>query len=263
MNDEFKKIPDYPDYEISRSGAIRHISTGKIKYARLTRSGYYRVSLKDIDGITRNTGLHRLLGLTYLDLPNNYKSLVINHIDGNPGNNHIENLEWCTARDNVIHAGYMGLTTKCKPIEVRNIQTGETWVFDCYADAGKHFGLTKDAISWRVNSGENRVDNLFNQYRTHKRIGEPWRNPEIWDCGVLLRNAISKEVTKFPTQFSVCEYLSLSPAYISRFINDKKQGIFRAKDSLYQIIPFSLNPEWVEMNARIKNMKNEVVDVAW
>lgn len=252
MNDEFKPIPGYPDYEISKSGIIRNILTGKIKKSKLTKSGYYMVSLRDHTGAIRNTGQHRLLALAFLPLPDNYQSMVINHKDGIKNNNHLSNLEWCSHRENMIHAGYMGLSPKSKPIEVRNVISGETWVFDCFADAAKHFGISKYAISWRVSRGENHVDDLFNQYRTHTRIGKPWLEPEIWGDGILLRNAITKEITRFPSQIALSEYLSISPGYISRFINDKKQSIFRAKDSLYQIIPFTLNPVWVDYECPYK-----------
>lgn len=34
---------------------------------------------------------------------------IINHKDGNPFNNDVKNLEWCTQRENVIHANNTGL----------------------------------------------------------------------------------------------------------------------------------------------------------
>lgn len=35
----------------------------------------------------------------------------INHIDGNPKNNNVENLEWCNHLENNMHALETGLTT--------------------------------------------------------------------------------------------------------------------------------------------------------
>lgn len=42
-------------------------------------------------------------------LPINYQSLQVNHIDGNPHNNHISNLEWSTRSENILHSYRMGL----------------------------------------------------------------------------------------------------------------------------------------------------------
>lgn len=37
-------------------------------------------------------------------IPNPDNKPYINHLDGNPLNNSIENLEWCTPRENTVHA---------------------------------------------------------------------------------------------------------------------------------------------------------------
>jgi hypothetical protein len=45
---------------------------------------------------------HRLVGLVFLENPNNYP--VINHIDGDKSNCRVENLEWCSHSMNSQHA---------------------------------------------------------------------------------------------------------------------------------------------------------------
>jgi hypothetical protein len=53
---------------------------------------------------------HRYLAELYL--PNPYNLPVINHKDGNPSNNSLDNLEWCTQKDNLKHARETGLWGK-------------------------------------------------------------------------------------------------------------------------------------------------------
>ena len=51
--------------------------------------------------------LHRLVAAVWLPKP--HDGLEINHIDGNKGNNSVENLEWITHQENEIHKHATGL----------------------------------------------------------------------------------------------------------------------------------------------------------
>ena len=50
--------------------------------------------------------------MTFVPLPSggSYNELVVDHVDGNPGNNHASNLEWVTQNENVRRAHEMGLS---------------------------------------------------------------------------------------------------------------------------------------------------------
>ena len=59
MNDnEFKQIPDFPEYEINKLGVIRNIDTKKISKPHLTLRGYEKHHLKSTNGKLR---LHILI----------------------------------------------------------------------------------------------------------------------------------------------------------------------------------------------------------
>lgn len=67
---------------------------------------YDSVSYQE-DGKQKHVTVHRLMAEAFIPNPENKPQ--VNHIDGDPGNNAIENLEWVTAKENVRHAYDTGL----------------------------------------------------------------------------------------------------------------------------------------------------------
>lgn len=102
-------IPNYEElYKIDTFGNIKSLRRNIILKPMKDKKGYYKIGLHK-DGKTKFFSIHRLVALSFLPNPNDYN--VINHIDGNPSNNYVENLEWCTQSHNIQHAYDTGLKT--------------------------------------------------------------------------------------------------------------------------------------------------------
>ena len=72
--------------------------------------GYMIVTLcKGNNQGRQNKRVHRLMMEAFKPNPNNYPQ--INHIAGNKLNNSLDNLEWCTSKQNTQHAIALGLYT--------------------------------------------------------------------------------------------------------------------------------------------------------
>jgi hypothetical protein len=72
------------------------------------RTTHQRVILTK-DGKRKQHLIHRLVAQAFILNPDNMP--FINHKDCNPENNHVLNLEWCTAQQNSIHAYQNGRWT--------------------------------------------------------------------------------------------------------------------------------------------------------
>lgn len=109
-------------YQISNYGRIKSYKKnkeGKILKNTNKKGDYLSVILQYKDNI-KYTRIHRLVALAFIPNPNNYNE--INHIDGNKQNNHVENLEWCTHKQNFEHAKKIGLWKYNKPYKSKKIR---------------------------------------------------------------------------------------------------------------------------------------------
>lgn len=93
------------NYSVSEDGIIRNDNTNKILSQRI-QQGYCHVGLT-INGKAKSCRVHRLVAQAFIPNPENKP--YVNHIDGIRSNNNVENLEWCTPKENTQHAVKTGL----------------------------------------------------------------------------------------------------------------------------------------------------------
>lgn len=123
---KYYPIPGYNPYEISKCGSIKGQRVSELKHwsNKNHKDNYPCVCMFGV-----KTFVHRLLALTFIPNPNNYP--YINHKDGNKLNLSLDNLEWCTPKQNSNHAKSIGLgrngvkinTAILDEIQVRTIKS--------------------------------------------------------------------------------------------------------------------------------------------
>ena len=104
---EIWKETEFENYLVSNFARVLNVSLGKFisissHMNRGTYSGYKTVWVAG-----KHRKLHRLVAKAFI--PNLKGKPFVNHKDGNPGNNIVDNLEWVTARENSEHAIKTGL----------------------------------------------------------------------------------------------------------------------------------------------------------
>lgn len=169
MKELWKDIPDYPGYQASNIGRIRskdrvvHYSDGRnrkykgtVLRPRANGLGYLEVYPGFAPNGRRNTvGVHRLIAMAHI--PNPEEKPFINHKDGNPGNNNINNLEWVTPQENSQHAKYVlknaSYGTPCQ--KVICVETGV--VYDSIRRAWRETGVHWSDIARALDGKEGRA----------------------------------------------------------------------------------------------------------
>lgn len=158
----WKDIPEYEGYyQASNLGNIKSLKfqcnfTGK-KYHRekilkqkIDKWKNKRVELWK-NGEHKTWLVHRLIGLTFLGKPK--EKMTINHKDGNRLNNNIENLEWLTLKDNILH-GFKNDLYPQKHILLTNKITGETFEIRSMSEAARTIGKNERYISECIQRGK-------------------------------------------------------------------------------------------------------------
>lgn len=125
-----KLIEGFENYSIDRQGNVFNLITGTFKTPTSNKSGkgYMYVDLYS-KGKHKRKYVHRLVAEAFIPNPENKP--YINHIDGNPHNNNVDNLEWCTSKENSVHKTEVLGKGNIRP--VRCVETGIIYRSGLYA----------------------------------------------------------------------------------------------------------------------------------
>ena len=145
--EQWRIIRDRPKYEVCNDGRVRNRKTGRVLSPDMYKNkGYEFVGLCG-DNDRKMRFVHRLVAEAFIENDDPSKNEV-NHIDGNKRNNHVDNLEWVTRSENMIHAYNNNLKRPSGPYTIRPIRIVETGeIFDDCHDCARHIDGSHWAIS--------------------------------------------------------------------------------------------------------------------
>ena len=143
------------DYKIDSNGNVYSPWRGQHQmFQNQNKQGYKEIMLYTNEQNRKHFKIHRLLLNTFNPIENS-EDFQVNHKDGNKSNNNLQNLQWCTRSENLIHVfknqlqsnkGEKNPSHKLKANEVEQIckKLEKHQTLQSIAD---EYGVTKGAIA--------------------------------------------------------------------------------------------------------------------
>lgn len=225
----FYKIPNIDNYIINKSGQVYSLERNKLLNEYTSTGRGYVYFILYINKKRKVYSRHKLLCITFK--PNNDKTKTeIDHINGIPGDDRLENLEWVTHKENVIR--YHNSITKRiirKPVIVKFIKDEVEIEFSDHCKAANFLKIHRYELLRRLALGEKFLhkDYTFVKWKDNSNKFPVNINPEYYRkvCErkqeVKMYNHFTGNFKTFPSLRSAALYLNISESALHSRLNGK------------------------------------------
>ena len=155
-------------------------SSGVVSTPKPQQSGYVQVQING-----KHHLIHRLIAIAF-ELPKRDDQDTVDHIDGNPSNNRLDNLRWANQSEQIHHSyatnknRASSAQRQSKPVEARTLGTEEWVPYTSSNEAARSLGLHPGHISGCCNGKRKQTGGYEFRYREANEVaimeGEVWKD---------------------------------------------------------------------------------------
>lgn len=232
----WKIFPDYPFIEASNLGRVRT----RDRYALLKNGGKRFIKGRVLKQSPNNKGymcvsfctrgkqihllVHRICATCFV--PNPLDLPEVNHIDNDPTNNIVSNLEWCTRKYNISYKeryGKSAAEVSGRPVFAVNLKTGKVLRFETQLEAAQQLGVNATCVNNVVKGKQYTAGGYWftedENKITEKKIKEIKANMQ--SCPVIAVNQDTFEVFYFDSQREAARQLRVNKGNLNSVLKGR------------------------------------------
>ena len=118
INECWRSIGGYINYQVSNTGRVRNASNGKKLSDQCVNCGGYPFVVLYKDGARTRHTIHKLVADEFIPKPDTRIRVEVDHIDNNKRHNTVLNLRWVSAQENMWNRNKIRKETSSKYIGV-------------------------------------------------------------------------------------------------------------------------------------------------
>lgn len=221
-------IPTFRKYCVSEDGKVMYSHLKEIyplpRHPRdkTKENTYYQNILISDNGSAKNVARHRAVLAAHRGFAVDPAKVYVNHIDFIPGNDHVDNLEWCTHEENMKYSWGAGrMVNLYQSIDVLDVETGIVITYKTIAEFIRIVNVHPRTIYSRLNT-DNAI--IYNAKYRYKRSEEEWSTTDpatfIYQYSYLgkeihVLDLRTHKVLKYRTVAKAASSLNIRPSLIS------------------------------------------------
>ncbi len=205
--EQWLPIKGIPYYEVSNQGRIKNSRTGHILKHSLDRYGYPKLHMT-VNGTNYWRTIHRCVAETWL--PQINYGLHVNHKNGIKTDNCVENLEWVTPQENIIHSFDNLLNPNTNPVDLIDFSDNSTKSFRSIKDLSRHLEVYMSVLSPLIKNSYRNP--LFGKYVVSVKDEEALVqtfNARHFGKPVYVFDEISEQTASYPSILSAAYFTGI------------------------------------------------------